>query len=126
VSEEHRASLMPVSEALDHLRRGLQPVSKEHVALADTVGRVLAESVVSDTALPPFANSAMDGYAVRARSVDQASEVNPVVLDVIGDLAAAANPTQKVGEGEAMRILTGAPLPEGSDAVVPVEYTSKP
>lgn len=126
MSEEPHTSLVPVSEALDRLRRGLQPVSKERVALAHAVGRVLAQEVVSETDLPPIANSAMDGYAVRAQDVQRASQTSPIVLDVIGDVAASVDPAQRLERGQAVRIMTGAPLPPGGDAVVPVEHTSTP
>lgn len=117
---------MPVSEALTRLQRELKPVASERVNLTDAVGRVLAEDVTSNTDLPPFSNSAMDGYAVKSRDVRQASEENPVVLSVVGDVPASASGSQALASGEALRIMTGAPLPAGSDAVVPVELTTNP
>src|SRR5690606_40537989 len=73
--------------------------------------------------LPPFDNSAMDGYAVRAADVAGASETRPVVLPVMDDVAAGDGRTYAVGRGMAARIMTGAPVPGGADAVVPVEWT---
>src|SRR3954463_4049513 len=81
---------------------------------------VLAERVVAGEAVPPFANTAMDGYAVRA--ADTATV--PVELDVVGTLAAGAAPSTAVGAGQALRIMPGAPVPDGADAIVPVEVTA--
>jgi molybdenum cofactor synthesis domain-containing protein len=82
-------------------------------------GCVTAEAVIAGEAVPPFANSAMDGYAVQAADTSGA----PVQLEVVGSLAAGAAPTVAVGRGQAVRIMTGAPVPPGADAVVPVEVT---
>jgi molybdopterin molybdotransferase len=84
---------------------------------------VLAEDVVSDIDVAPFDNSAMDGYAVRAADVAGASEERPAVLRVVEHIPAGVAPTRPVGPGEASRIMTGAPMPEGADAVVMVERT---
>lgn len=125
MSDPSPSSLMPVSEALAKLQRELQPVAQDRVVLAHAVGRVLAEDVTSVIDLPPFSNSAMDGYAVRAQDVRQASDGHPVHLSVVGEVVAAEPGTHEVAPGEAVRIMTGAPLPVGSDAVVPVEWTSR-
>ena len=85
------------------------------------LGQVLADDVVATEPIPPFANSAMDGFAVRAPDTAAA----PAVLDVVGELAAGSAPDVAVGEGEAVRIMTGAALPEGADAVVMVESTEQ-
>ena len=90
------------------------------MALADALGRVLAEPVVAGHDVPPFANTAMDGYAVRAADTVGA----PVRLDVVGTLSAGSAPDVEVGPGQAVRIMTGAPMPAGADAVVMVERTS--
>jgi molybdenum cofactor synthesis domain-containing protein len=87
----------------------------------DMVGRVVAQDVVATENVPPFANSAVDGYAVRAMDV----AVVPCELRVIGTLAAGAAPTYTLGAGDAVRIMTGAPIPEGADAVVMVEDSEK-
>jgi molybdopterin molybdotransferase len=89
------------------------------VPIADALGRVVAEPVTSAEDVPPFANTAVDGYAVQA--VDTAAA--PVTLRVVGLLAAGAAPTTPVGAGEAIRIMTGAPVPPGADAIVMVEDT---
>ena len=87
--------------------------------LLDALGTTLAEDVVADRDVPPFRNSAMDGYAVRGADVATA----PVTLRVTGDIAAGTTATGGVGAGEAMRIMTGAPMPDGTDTVVRVEDT---
>ena len=91
----------------------------EEVALEDALSRVLAEDVLSDTDLPPFDRAAMDGYALRADDVAGA----PVALDVIGEVRAGQWPDLAVGPGQAARIMTGAPVPPGADAVQQVERT---
>ena len=97
----------------------------ETVSLLDALGRVLAEDVVSTEDVPAFDNSAMDGYAVRFADTQAASEAHPISLRVVGDLAAGAVPTAPLGPEEAVRIMTGAPVPPGSDAVVPFEDTDR-
>ncbi|MGW9430358.1 molybdotransferase-like divisome protein Glp, partial [Streptomyces decoyicus] len=81
------------------------------------------EDITVPVALPPFDNSSMDGYAVRAADVEGATEEAPVALTVIGDVAAGSGELPEVGPGQAARIMTGAPLPPGAEAVVPVEWT---
>ena len=96
----------------------------ERVAAADSFGRITAETVTASVSLPPWANSAMDGYAVRSADTAGATEDAPVELRVVGDVAAGAAPDVTVVPGTAVRIATGARLPEGADAVVPVEDTT--
>jgi molybdopterin molybdotransferase len=100
------------------------PVGTETLATADALGRVVAEPVLAATDLPPWDNSAMDGYAIRAADVHEASEDRPTSLRVVGEIRAGCDPRRPVGEGEAVRIATGAPVPPGADAVVPVELTT--
>jgi molybdopterin molybdotransferase len=95
----------------------------ERIELDDAFGRVLREEIVADEPSPRFANSAMDGYAVRAADVAGACEASPVRVEVTETIAAGRVPTRPVGPGQAARIMTGAPLPPGADAVVPVERT---
>jgi molybdenum cofactor synthesis domain-containing protein len=97
------------------------PLPPRAVALADAVGCVTAEAVRSLEAVPPFVNSAMDGFAVRATDTAGASEVAPVRLKVVDTLMAGMAPHRTVEAGEAIRIMTGAPMPDGADAVVMVE-----
>ncbi len=118
--------LMPLEEARDQMLAGLVPLPAEEVALGDALGRVLAADVVSRLTLPPWDNSAMDGYAVRAADVAGASQEVPVSLTVVGESRAGHQPSAAVSAGGALRILTGAPIPDGADAVVPVEDTDAP
>ena len=110
---------MRADDALARILAGVPPLPSVDVAILDALGLVLDEEVVADRDVPPFRNSAMDGYAVRARDVADA----PASLRVIGEIAAGRSPTRTVGPGEAMRIMTGAPVPEGADTVVRVEDT---
>lgn len=93
------------------------------LALLEAAGTVLAEAVSAPVPLPPFDNSAMDGYAVVATDLAAASEESPVTLSVIGDVAAGDQGVSAIRPGLCTRIMTGAPLPAGADAVVPVEWT---
>ncbi|TDE47913.1 molybdopterin molybdenumtransferase MoeA [Nonomuraea mesophila] len=97
----------------------VRPLAPLELDLEQVLGATLAEDVSSPVPLPPFDNSAMDGYAVRA---DDLSEI-PVTLPVIDDVAAGSTELRAVGPGHAVRIMTGAPLPAGADTVVPVEWT---
>ncbi len=111
--DEARAAVLDMVTRLD----------PERVPLLDAMGRVLAEDVTSDIDVAPFDNSAMDGYALHAADVKGASEDSPVELRVVEHIPAGVVPARAVGPGEASRIMTGAPMPEGADAVVMVEYT---
>jgi molybdopterin molybdotransferase len=97
----------------------VRPLGAERVGLREALGRVLAESVTAPDDVPPHRNSAMDGFAVRAADV----ATPPVELRVVGEVAAGHVAARAVGAGEALRIMTGAPLPDGADAVVMVERT---
>src|SRR5579871_5533600 len=115
--------MIPLAEAQEFVLAGCRRLPVVDVALDDALGAALAADIVSGEAVPPFANTAMDGYAVRADDTCGASSASPVVLNVTGTLAAGAAPTRPVGPGEALRIMTGAPVPEGADAIVMVEVT---
>ncbi len=115
--------MLSVAEALARVLDDFKTLSSEWIPAESVVGRVLAEPISSTIDLPPFANSSMDGYAVRADDVRGATRHAPVSLKVIGDIPAGMNPTVGIGKGTAMRIMTGAKLPPGADAVVPVEAT---
>jgi molybdopterin molybdotransferase len=117
---------LTVAEALKAVLDGVQVLPSETVPILDALGRVLAEPVVAADSLPPFANSSMDGYAVRADDIATACMQTPVKLAVVGDIAAGCVPDVTVTSGTAARIMTGAPLPPGADAVVPVEDTNEP
>ncbi|MGE9697426.1 gephyrin-like molybdotransferase Glp [Streptomyces sp. NRRL F-5630] len=113
----------PVTAHLDDILATVRPLEPIELQLLDAQGCVLVEDVTVPLSLPPFANSSMDGYAVRAADLAGAGEDAPVTLKVVGDAAAGPSPGLPVAEGEAVRIMTGAPLPEGADTVVPVEWT---
>jgi molybdopterin molybdotransferase len=116
--------LISVEEALAEILSHVQPLEPESVPILDAQGRVLAEDIVSDIDIPPFDNSAMDGYAVRSPDVAGATPESPVGLAVLGSVAAGYVAEMRLEPGTAIRIMTGAPLPEGADAVVPYEDTS--
>lgn len=100
------------------------PTPPELAWLSEAVGRVAAEPVVSPIDLPPWDNSAMDGYAIRAADTAGATDVAPARIPVVGEVRAGQAPDAPVERGRAVRIATGAPVPSGADAVVPVELTT--
>ncbi|MGW2596636.1 molybdotransferase-like divisome protein Glp [Streptomyces klenkii] len=112
-----------VDEHLADILAKVRPLEPIELQLPEAQGCVLVEDVTVPAALPPFDNSSMDGYAVRTADVEGATEEFPAVLTVIGDVAAGSGTPPAVGPGEAARIMTGAPLPPGAEAVVPVEWT---
>ena len=114
-----------VDEALERILSHFSPLPAEIVRLEEAFGRVLAQPIRAAHDLPPFANSALDGYAVRAADVATASAEQPVQLPVSGDIPAGSFPRAPLPPRTAMRIMTGAPLPEGADAIVPVEQTDE-
>src|SRR5690242_6561197 len=101
-----------VEEAIGRILADVVPVEHENVPLRDALGRVLAVDVVSPVELPPWDNSSMDGYAVRAVDVAGASANNSIVLSVLETVAAGTRPTRSVQPGTAIRVMTGAPVPE--------------
>jgi molybdopterin molybdotransferase len=115
------AAVVPLDDAIAYVLAGCEPLPPVTVPAAAAAGLVLAEDVVATEAVPPFVNTAMDGYAVRAEDVAGA----PVTLPVVQEVAAGHPATRALGAGEAMRIFTGAPLPDGADAVVMVERTTR-
>jgi len=103
----------------------VQALGSEPVALADALGRVLAEDVRSEGAVPGFDSSAMDGFALRCLDVRDARPERPIELSVVGESRAGSPASRDVGSGEAIAISTGAAMPAGADAVVPVEQTRR-
>ncbi len=112
-----------VADHLSEVLSVVRPLAPLDVQLLDAHGCVLAEDVVAPWPLPQFDNSAMDGYAVRADDVQDASADSPVELAVVADIAAGDTKLTAIGPGLAARIMTGAPMPAGADAIVPVEQT---
>lgn len=117
--------MIPVEEALDLILARFEPLEPEEVHILEGLGRVLAEDVYSDVDIPPFDNSAMDGYAIQAADTKGATKDKPARLRVVADLAAGHTTDAVVQAGTAIRIMTGAPLPTGADTVVRFEETSE-
>jgi molybdopterin molybdotransferase len=116
---------MKVEEAREKILHNVKKLEPVELPLLECLGLCLAEDVVSGLDIPPFDNSAMDGYAVRAADLAGASPGEPARLEVLEDLPAGFVAGNAVAEGQAIRIMTGAPLPAGADTVVPVEETEK-
>lgn len=112
-----------VDEHLAAILDAIAPVPAVELPVIEARGAVLAEPVTAPVSLPPFDNSAMDGYAVLAADVAAAAADAPVSLPVIGDIAAGEPAVEAIAPGMCARIMTGAPMPAGADAVVPVEWT---
>jgi len=110
-----------VQEALSWLDARLRPLESEEVPLRNAAGRVLASAVVSDIDVPSFDRSTMDGYAVVADSTEGATPYNRIPLKVVGDAMPGSPFTRTVARDEAVRIMTGAPMPSGADSVLPAE-----
>ena len=125
VHRHHNESMLSVEEALERILGFFSVLEVERKPILEALGQVMAEDAVSQYDIPPLDNSAMDGYAVRSESVAGASEDSPVTLDVVGYVAAGQLPREEVGPGTAVRIMTGAPIPDGADAVVPFEDTDE-
>lgn len=116
---------MRVEEALSYILEHVQPLPAETVPVSRALQRVLAEDVPAEIDVPPFHNSAMDGYAVRSEDARRASAESPVLLRVVAEIPAGVSPRAEIAPGEAARIMTGAPMPAGADAVVRFEETSE-
>ena len=118
-------SLLPIDEARAYVLEQVAPLPPVVVPARAAIGLVLAEPVSAAEDVPPFENSAVDGYAVRAASVSGATPLSPVDLVVVGEVAAGAHSDTALGNGEAIRIMTGAPVPAGADSIVMVEDTQR-
>ena len=121
----HHESMLSVEEALERILKVFHVLEPEDKPILAALGQVLAGEVVSRFDIPPLDNSAMDGFAVQASSTTGASEDKPTVLRVVGSVAAGELPKHEVAPGTAVRIMTGAPIPIGADAVVPFEDTDE-
>jgi molybdopterin molybdotransferase len=117
--------MISVEEALEKILGCVDVLGHEKKPILDCLGQVLAEDVYSTIDVPPLDNSAMDGYAVRAEDTRGASKLHPRQLVVVGEVAAGSIPTEEVKPGTAIRVMTGAPLPEGAEAVVQFEDTDE-
>jgi molybdopterin molybdotransferase len=113
--------MIPVTEAIQIVKERTPPLPSESVALEGSLGRYLAQDIIADTDLPPFDRSQMDGYAIRAADVQTAG--SPARLKIVGESAAGRGWHHVMHSGQAVRIMTGAPVPEGADSVQQLELT---
>src|SRR6202171_1886700 len=111
--------MIPVAEAIQIVTAQTQPSEPQRVYIADALGRILAENIIADTDLPPFDRAQMDGYAVRADDVAN----TPARLRIVGESSAGSGWHHEMKAGEAVRIMTGAPVPAGAGAVQQVELS---
>ena len=116
--------MVTVKEALARILDSVEILSLEKTDILSALGRVIGEDIHAPRHIPPKDNSAMDGYAVRSEDTAGAGADNPVILTVIEDIPAGYTPRKRIEPGQAARIMTGAPIPEGADAVIPVEETT--
>jgi molybdopterin molybdotransferase len=115
--------MLSVSEAKELILARILPVQSTFIPLQEAAGRILAGQIIAEIDLPSFDNSSVDGFAVCAADLGSASSENPVTLNVVGDIPAGSAEGMAVNRGECTRIMTGAPMPSGADAVVMVENT---
>ena len=115
--------MIPLGEAQDYVLERASRLPEETVDITSAREQVTAEVVISGELVPPFDNTAVDGYAVKAADTDGASESNEVTLEVIGIIPAGTQPDFRIENGQSAKIMTGAPLPEGADSIVMVEWT---
>jgi len=117
------AELLSVSQAQERILDSINPPEISEVSLLEASGRVLATDIVAPIDIPAFSNSGMDGFVVKVDNIKLASRDNPVALRIIGDIPAGIFPSITLESGNAIRIMTGAPVPEGAEAVIPIEDT---
>jgi molybdopterin molybdotransferase len=122
-TDHERYPTLSVEQAQAQVLAAVQPLPAESLPLLEALGRVLAEDIVAAEDIPPHANAAMDGYALRHEDIAGASPEKPAWLQVVGELPAGARATVQLRKGEAVRIMTGAPIPSGADTVVRFEDT---
>jgi len=116
-------SLLSVEQAREKILSQLQPVGTETIPLTTCANRILAVDIVAAEDLPLFDNSSMDGFAIQAGDTSNAASASSATLQVVADIPAGSNPTISLAQGQAARIMTGAQMPKGADAVIPVEDT---
>ncbi len=117
--------MLTVEDHLEKILRGIGPLGAYDQPLVESLGLPLHEAFVSPSDLPLFDNSAMDGYAIRSEDLAGASREQPVVLPVVGEIAAGSGRPFAISAGTAVKIMTGAPIPRGADAVIPFEKTDR-
>jgi molybdopterin molybdotransferase len=119
------SAMIHIEEALGQILGAITRLDVEKINILDALGRIIGEDIHASRNLPPINNSSMDGYAVRSKDTKGAGLEKPVILEVIEDIPAGVLPSKKVNPGQASRIMTGAPVPQGADAVVRMEDTQK-
>jgi molybdopterin molybdotransferase len=117
--------MITFKEASDRILSHVQSLGPEKVSLLEALGRLIAEDVYATRDLPPYDNSGMDGFAVKYEDIKNVSPNHALELEVVGDLPAGFVSSKAVEKGQAIRIMTGAPIPEGADTVIPVEETEE-
>src|SRR2546429_4537036 len=110
--------MLKLAEASERILADIKPLEIEAIPLRQALGRVLAEDISATVTMPPWSNSSMDGYAVRSADITPVMSGNPVRLRVVGTIAAVEVASRGLKRGEAMRILTGAPVPDRDDSVI--------
>ena len=118
-------SSIKVDEARKIILEKIKVQGTEKVSISEALGRILSEDIIARRNNPPMDNSAMDGYALKAKDIELATSENPIKLEIIEDLAAGYSPKMTIQSGQAVRIMTGAPIPEGADAVIMQEDTER-
>ena len=121
----YHADMLSVEEAREKILREFNSLDEVRISLNESLGCVISKDIISNISVPPWNNSAMDGYAIILEDVKNASDENIIYLDVIEKIAAGELPEKKIISGQSARIMTGAPIPEGSNAVVPFEDTDE-
>ena len=121
----YHADMLSVEEAREKILREFNSLDQVRISLNESLGCVISKDIISNISVPPWNNSAMDGYAIILEDVKNASDENIIYLDVIEKIAAGELPEKKIISGQSARIMTGAPIPEGSNAVVPFEDTDE-
>lgn len=117
--------MLEVKDAVTKLLAHFSPLPVEEIPFDTSLGRILAEPIIADKPFPLFTNSSMDGFAVKAENLKNASQESPVILDILGVIPAGFAPEFAVSQGTAAKIMTGAELPPGADAVIPIEDTNQ-
>src|SRR3954471_2213826 len=115
--------MLTVAEASERILADIRPLDAETVPIRQALGRVLAEDIAATVTMPPWSNASMDGYAVRSADITPVMARERVKLRVVGTIAAGGFASRPLKRGEAMRIMTGAPIPEGADSVIRKEDT---
>ena len=123
--KHHHADMLSVEDARDKILDVFNPLDMKEIPVIESLNLTLAEDIHSTINIPPFNNSAMDGYALKASNIKKATYESPVYLKVIGTISAGELPTFSIDDGYSARIMTGAPMPKGADTVVPFEKTTE-